>query len=156
MSIIVIEIVVAVIIAAVIGAGAGYTARKRTAEAQIGSAEEEAKRIVADAEEKGETKKKEALLEAKEEIHQMRQSLDKDTKERKNELAARPRVNIGAVDKEILEQLINEWVHGGKLFLFFSSESDYERFRAAVADRLAAEGKIDEIIGRKNEFLGII
>ena len=61
MSIIVIEIVVAVIIAAIIGAGLGYTMRKRTAEAQIGSAEEEAKRIVADAEEKGETKKKEAL-----------------------------------------------------------------------------------------------
>ena len=44
MSIIVIEIIVAVIVAVIIGAGAGYVARKRTAEAQIGSAEEEAKR----------------------------------------------------------------------------------------------------------------
>ena len=91
MSIIVIEIVVAVIIAAVIGAGAGYTARKRTAEAQIGSAEEEAKRIVADAEEKGETKKKEALLEAKEEIHRQRQELDRETKERRSELQRQER-----------------------------------------------------------------
>jgi len=90
-SIIVIEIVVAVIIAAVIGAGAGYTARKRTAEAQIGSAEEEAKRIVADAEEKGETKKKEALLEAKEEIHRQRQELDRETKERRSELQRQER-----------------------------------------------------------------
>ena len=91
MSIIVIEIVVAVIIAAVIGAGLGYTMRKRTAEAQIGSAEEEAKRIVADAEEKGETKKKEALLEAKEEIHRQRQELDRETKERRSELQRQER-----------------------------------------------------------------
>ena len=91
MSIIVIEIVVAVIIAAVIGAGVGYTSRKRTAEAQIGSAEEEAKRIVADAEEKGETKKKEALLEAKEEIHRQRQELDRETRERRSELQRQER-----------------------------------------------------------------
>jgi ribonuclease Y len=90
-SIIVIEIVVAVIIAAIIGAGLGYTMRKRTAEAQIGSAEEEAKRIVADAEEKGETKKKEALLEAKEEIHRQRQELDRETKERRSELQRQER-----------------------------------------------------------------
>ena len=90
-SIIVIEIVVAVIVAVVIGAGAGYTARKKTAEAQLGSAEEEAKRIVADAEEKGETKKKEALLEAKEDIHRLRQELDRDTKERRSELQRQER-----------------------------------------------------------------
>ena len=91
MSIIVIEIVVAVIVAVIIGAGAGYVARKRTAEAQIGSAEEEAKRIVADAEEKGETKKKEALLEAKEDIHRLRQELDRDTKERRSEIQRQER-----------------------------------------------------------------
>ena len=90
-SIIVIEIVVAVIVAVVIGVGAGYAARKKTAEAQIGSAEEEAKRIVADAEEKGETRKKEALLEAKEDIHRLRQELDRDTKERRSEIQRQER-----------------------------------------------------------------
>ena len=98
MSIIVIEIV-AVIVAAIIGAGFGYAARKRTAEAQIGSAEEEARRIVADAEEKGETKKKEALLEAKEDIHRLRQELDRDTKERRSEIQRQER---RIVQKEIL------------------------------------------------------
>ena len=91
MSIIVIEIVVAVIVAAIIGAGVGYTMRKRTAEVQIGSAEEEAKRIVADAQEKGETKKKEALLEAKEEIHRQRQEIERETKERRSELQRQER-----------------------------------------------------------------
>ena len=79
--------IAAAIVAIIIGAIGGYTARKRTAEAQIGSAEEEAKRILADAQEKSSAEKKEAVLEAKEEIHRMRQELDRDTKERRNELA---------------------------------------------------------------------
>ena len=71
----------------ILGVVGGYVARKRTAEAKIGSAEEEAKRIVEEAREKGNAEKKEAVLEAKEEIHRMRQELDKDTKERRGELA---------------------------------------------------------------------
>ena len=71
----------------ILGVVGGYVARKRTAEAKIGSAEEEAQRIVEEAREKGNAEKKEAVLEAKEEIHRMRQELDKDTKERRGELA---------------------------------------------------------------------
>ena len=76
----------AVIIAVAVGAAAGYVARKRTAEAQIGSAENEAKRIVEEAEKKAETKQKEVLLEAKEEIQRQRQDFERDTKERRSEL----------------------------------------------------------------------
>ncbi len=65
--------------------------RRQMAESKIGSAEEEAKRIVEDAEAKGETKKKEALLEAKEDIHRLRQDLDRDTKERRSELQRQER-----------------------------------------------------------------
>ena len=60
--------------------------RKQAAEQQIGSAEEEAKRIVRDAEEKGEAAKKMKLLEAKEDVHRLRQELDKDTRERRSEI----------------------------------------------------------------------
>ena len=84
--VIVITIAVAVV-AIVLGAIGGYAARKRTAEAQIGSAEEEARRILAEAQEKSSAEKKEAVMEAKEEIHRMRQELDRDTKERRSELA---------------------------------------------------------------------
>ena len=79
--------IAAAIVAIILGAIGGYTARKRTAESKIGSAEEEARRIVAEAQEKGSAEKKEAVLEAKEEIQKMRQELDKDAKERRNELA---------------------------------------------------------------------
>ncbi|MGN0938742.1 MAG: ribonuclease Y, partial [Selenomonas sp.] len=75
----------------IIGAGAGYTARKRSAEAQIGSAEAEAVKIVSDAEEKAEARKKELMLEAKEDIHRLRQELDRDTKERRNEISRQER-----------------------------------------------------------------
>ncbi len=73
--------------AIILGAVGGYAARKRTAEAQIGSAEEEARRIIAEAQEKSSAEKKESILEAKEEIHRMRQELERDTKEKRSELA---------------------------------------------------------------------
>ena len=79
----------------IIGAGAGYTVRKRSAEAQIGSAETEAKRIVSDAvteaEAKAEATKKERLLEAKDEINRLRQDLDRETKDRRNEISRQER-----------------------------------------------------------------
>jgi ribonuclease Y len=65
--------------------------RKQTAESQIGSAEQEAIRIVAEAEQQGENRKKEAMLEAKEEIHRQRQELDRETKERRSELQRQER-----------------------------------------------------------------
>ena len=90
MSVIAITIA-AVIVAIILGALGGYTARKRTAEAQIGSAEDEARRILDEAREKSNAEKKEAIMEAKEEIHRMRQDLDRDTKERRNEISRQER-----------------------------------------------------------------
>ena len=57
------------VIASFIAYGRGFEARKKKAEAEIGSAEQEAKRIISEAEKAAESKKREALLEAKEEIH---------------------------------------------------------------------------------------
>ena len=88
---IIVTIILAVIVAAFVGASVGYVMRKHTAESQIGSAEAEAKRIVDDAAQRGETKKKEALLEAKEDIHRLRQELDRETKERRSELQRQER-----------------------------------------------------------------
>ncbi len=92
MNIITVTIILAVIIAVIIGAGIGYMLRKRSAEAQIGSAEDEARKILSDAEAKGESKKKEAILEAKEEIHRLRQEFEQDTKERKSEISRQEHV----------------------------------------------------------------
>ncbi|HHV94920.1 MAG TPA: ribonuclease Y [Clostridiaceae bacterium] len=64
----------------------GVNYRKKIAEAEIGSAEQEAKRIVSEAQKAAEAKKREVLLEAKEEIHKSRMELDKEIRERRNEL----------------------------------------------------------------------
>ena len=63
----------------------GYDDRKRNAENEIGSAEEESKRIVSEATKNGEGKKRELLLEAKEEIHKSRMELEREVKERRIE-----------------------------------------------------------------------
>ena len=47
---IIVELILAIILALVVGLGVGYWLRKRSAEAQIGSAEIEAKRIISEAE----------------------------------------------------------------------------------------------------------
>ncbi len=60
--------------------------RKRVAESAIGSATKEAKRIVNEAISQAETKKKEAILEAKDEIHKQRAELEKELRERRAEV----------------------------------------------------------------------
>lgn len=69
------------------GFSSGVEHRKQVAEAQFGSAEEKAKAIIADAERNADSKKREALLEAKEENQRLRQELDREIKERRNEIS---------------------------------------------------------------------
>ena len=57
--------VVAGVVAAAIAFFAGVSYRRKTAEAKIGSAEEEAKRLINDAMKAAQQKRKEALIEAK-------------------------------------------------------------------------------------------
>ncbi len=69
-----------------VGGAAGYVIRKVIAEAQIKSAEDEAKRIASEAERQGEAKKRELLLEAKEEMHKLRTDVERENRERRTEL----------------------------------------------------------------------
>lgn len=77
---------IAAVICAVVGFVVGSVHRRKSAEATIGSAEDEARRILSDAIKNAESKKKEALLEAKDEIHQLRQENEKDLRERRSEV----------------------------------------------------------------------
>ena len=79
--------IIAVIVAILAGVAGGYMYRKQYGEKLIGSAEEKANLIIAEAREKTLAEKKETLIEAKEEIHKLRQELDNDTKERRNEIS---------------------------------------------------------------------
>ncbi len=69
-----------------VGLTAGYYGRRLIAESRIGAAEEEAARIIDDANKEAEGKSKELLLEAKDEIHRNRQEAEKDIRERRREL----------------------------------------------------------------------
>ncbi len=82
---------VSFIIGAVIAFFAGVQYRMKVAEAELGSAEEEAKRLVSDAIKASETKKKEALLEAKDEIYKMKNDAEKELKERRSEVQRQER-----------------------------------------------------------------
>ncbi len=64
----------------------GYQRRKAAAEREIGSAEEEARRIINDAIKSAENKKREATVEAKEEILKARTEFDKEIKDRRSEV----------------------------------------------------------------------
>ena len=81
-------ILTVVIVAVIVGFAmfvAGFLYRKKVSEKQIGSAKEEAKRIINDAIKTAETRKKEALLEAKEELLKERTDQEKELKERRVE-----------------------------------------------------------------------
>ena len=73
------------VVGLIIGVMAGCLYRKKVAEKEIGSAEQEATRIINDAIKAGETKKREAILEAKDEIHKSRTEAEREIKERRNE-----------------------------------------------------------------------
>ena len=95
--------IAAVVLCAVFFA-AGILYRKKVAEKQIGSAEEEAKRIINEAIKGGENKKREMLLEAKEEIHKSRSEYEREVKERRAEVSkqeCRLQQKEEALDKKI-------------------------------------------------------
>ena len=89
-----IAIIIAVVAAAISGVACfflGSAHRRKVAEKAIGSATEEAKRIVSNALSQAESKKREMVLEAKDEIHKERTELDKEIKERRNEVQRQER-----------------------------------------------------------------
>lgn len=79
-------IIIPLIIGIVIAFPLGVTYRKKVAESEIGSAEEEATKILNDAIRNAESKKKEAIVEAKDEIHKMRSEADKEVKDRRSDV----------------------------------------------------------------------
>ncbi len=87
----IILIVVALVLGAGIGIVVGNMYRKKVAEAEIGSAEQEAKRIVADAMKTAEAKKKEAILEGKDEVHRLRNESEKEISDRRKEVQRQER-----------------------------------------------------------------
>ena len=91
-------ILICAAVGVVVAAGAAFAAflagsahRKKTAENAIGSAEEEAKRMMHEAVRAAEAKKKEVLLEGKEELHRLRDESEKELGERRKEVQRQER-----------------------------------------------------------------
>ncbi|MGI6751893.1 MAG: ribonuclease Y [Anaerovoracaceae bacterium] len=92
------------IVALALGLLVGYIFRKTVGEKEIGSAEQKAKNIILDAENKSETIKKEITIEAKEEAHRLRSEVEREVRERRAEVTKSERRLIQkeeAIDKKI-------------------------------------------------------
>ena len=79
------------VIAVVVAYKIGYNARSKADEGKIGNAEQKAREIIDDALKTAETKKRESLLEIKEESIKTKNELEKETKERRAELSRNER-----------------------------------------------------------------
>ena len=83
--------VVCAVAAGVVCFFVGIAHRKKQAELAMGSAEQEAKRIISEAIKTAEAKKKEAVLEGKDEIHRLRNESEKELSDRRKEVQRQER-----------------------------------------------------------------
>jgi len=83
--------VAAAVVTLIVGFVSGNLFRKRVSEREIGSAEEEAKRIINESIKSAENKKREALLEVKDEIYRQRTEYEREEKQRRNDLQKQER-----------------------------------------------------------------
>ena len=83
--------VILLAVASIVAYKTGYNARSKADEGKIGNAEQKAREIIDDALKTAETKKRESLLEIKEESIKTKNELEKETKERRAELSRNER-----------------------------------------------------------------
>lgn len=124
--------IAALLVGAAIGVFSGIAYRKKVSEKAIGSAEEQAKKIIADGEKQVETMKKEALLGAKEEILRQKNDADREIKDRRNEVARMERrlsQKEESLDKKT-EQL----------------EAKSEQLDRSIKDNELAKAEIDKVL----------
>ena len=103
----VIAAVVSAVVFGILGFVLGGLHRKKVGEAAIGSATEEAARIVNNAVQTAENKRKETILEAKDEAHRLLTEAEKETKERRAEVQRQERRLIQkeeSLDKKVEAQ----------------------------------------------------
>ena len=82
-----ISLIVGIAAGAVVGIAIGFIIRKILAEKKLGSAEEQARKILEEAIKNAESAKKESIIAAKEEIFQLKKETDFDLKERRKEVS---------------------------------------------------------------------
>ena len=144
-----IEVIVALIVG-VVGAAAGYFVgynnRKKTAEAQIGSAEAEATRLVNEAIKTADQKRKEAVLEAKDEAFRLKAEVDAQKAEADKEIKQR-RAEISRQENRIDQK---ETALDRKTEALEKKEEELKKRAAEAEERLA---EIDALRAKEMERL---
>ena len=148
MSTIIWIVILIVALAAGIGAGyfIGYNNRKKTAEAQIGSAEAEATRLVNEAIKTAEQKRKEAVLEAKDEAFKLKAEVDAQKAEADKEIKQR-RAEISRQENRIDQK---ETALDRKTEVLEKKEEELKKRAAEAEERLA---EIDALRAKEMERL---
>ena len=145
---VVIAILIALVVAIPLTAAIAITYRKKIVEAKIGSAEEKAREIIDDALKTAESKKREALLEAKEEALKAKNDFEKESRERRAELQRMEKRVINkeeAVDRkaDALEKKENALSH---------KESSLDKQRVKIEEMQAQQlQELERISGLTSE-----
>ncbi|MGD6816090.1 ribonuclease Y [Metabacillus sp. 84] len=79
-------LIISILLGLIVGVVVGYFVRKSIAEAKIAGAKSAAEQILEDGRREAEAAKKEAMLEAKDEIHKLRTDAEQEIRDRRNEL----------------------------------------------------------------------
>lgn len=124
-------IAILIIVALIIG----YFIRKYIAEGKIESAEQTANTIVENALKEAETQKKEILITAKEEAHNLRQEVDRENRDRRNELQ---RMERRVTQREENVDKRNE-----------SIQHKEEQLQTKTKELTTKESQIDELIKKE-------
>ena len=127
------------LVTAIIAAFIGYMARKKIAEGKIKQEEIVDKENVEKAKKDSETVKKEKLIEAKEEVHKMRNEFDRDYKERRSELQKFEKRLIQKeehLDKKIAQQEDKETKLSEKLKTITEKENQIEEIKTQQLEKL--------------------
>lgn len=117
----------------------GYNRRKKDAEAEIGSAEQESKRILSEALKQAEAKKRELLIEAKEEVHKSRMELDREIKDRRSEFQRQERRLVQK--EESLDKKVE------------ALEQKDETLNKKIREAQATQEKVSELLKRQMDEL---
>ena len=171
--VVVIISVVCLIVGVIAGTFVGIAYRKKVGEAEIGSAEEEAKRIKDDASKDAETIKKEAVVNAKEEALRIKTEAERDAKNRRAEMSKmenrlnqkeenldrktdalekkNEQLDKKLKDNEILREKIQETLNEQLQVLEQTAGMSYEDARTVLMERVESEKK-QEIAQRLDEL----
>ena len=154
-----ISILLAILIAVVVGVAAaavafpiGIAYRRKTAEAKLGSAEDEAKRIINDAIKTAEQKRKEAVIEAKDEAFKLKAETDRDIKERRGELSRQERrldQKEEAVDKKIENLELKEAEIAKRAELAEAKLAEIEQIKTREFEKLEAVSALTQEDAKK-------